>query len=228
MKHTRRVFPAALLSALLAVLLLSACGPSNNVRLLPPPPLDASVLPAPNAPRVSVVTFADKRTDQSALGVRRDNSAFVTSDDVAQWISRALADELARNGMQVTFALNVGQARSGNPDYLVTGQVDEAWLRETSATDLATSLRVNYVLANRQGRLLRESLSSSQSRTGLPSGAAAENLMLGNAAGSREAHGPEDCPDHPGQKITGHDGPAFRACGPCVAAVSGVGRARAG
>ena len=93
-------------------------------------------------------------------------------------ISRALADELARNGMQVTFALNVGQARSGNPDYLVTGQVDEAWLRETSATDLATNLRVNYVLANRQGRLLRESLSSSQSRTGLPSGAAAENLML--------------------------------------------------
>ena len=163
MKHTRRVFPAALLPALLAVLLLSACGPSNNVRLLPPPPLDASVLPAPNAPRVSVVTFADKRTDQSALGVRRDNSAFVTSDDVAQWISRALADELARNG---------------NPDYLVTGQVDEAWLRETSATDLATNLRVNYVLANRQGRLLRESLSSSQSRTGLPSGAAAENLML--------------------------------------------------
>ena len=136
------------------------------------------MLPAPNAPRVSVVTFADKRQDQSALGVRRDKSAFVTGDDVARWISRALADELARNGMQVTFALNVNQARSGNPDYLVTGQVDEAWLRETSATDLSTNLRVNYVLANRQGRLLRESLNSSQSRSGLPSGAAAENLML--------------------------------------------------
>ena len=34
------------------------------------------------------------------------------------------------------------------------------------------------MLANRQGRLLRESLNSSQSRSGLPSGAAAENLML--------------------------------------------------
>lgn len=44
MKHTRRVFPAALLSALLAVLLLSACGPSNNVRLLSPPPLDLSLI----------------------------------------------------------------------------------------------------------------------------------------------------------------------------------------
>ncbi|WP_304473226.1 hypothetical protein [uncultured Desulfovibrio sp.] len=177
MKHSRRHVTFALLSGLLAALLLAACGPSNNVRLLPPP-LDASVLPAPSAPRVSVVTFADQRQDQSALGVRRDKSAFVTGDDVPQWISRALADELARNGMQVTFALNVNQARSGNPDYLVTGQVDEVWLREASATDISSTLRVSYVLANRQGRLLRESLNASQSRSGLPSGAAADNLML--------------------------------------------------
>ncbi len=177
MKHSRRHVTFALLSGLLAALLLAACGPSNNVRLLPPP-LDASVLPAPNAPRVSVVTFADQRQDQSALGVRRDKSAFVTGDDVPQWISRALADELARNGMQVTFALNVNQARSGNPDYLVTGKVDEVWLREASATDISSTLRVSYVLANRQGRLLRESLNASQSRSGLPSGAAADNLML--------------------------------------------------
>ncbi len=176
MKHSRRHVTFALLSGLLAALLLAACGPSNNVRL--PPPLDASVLPAPSAPRVSVVTFADQRQDQSALGVRRDKSAFVTGDDVPQWISRALADELARNGMQVTFALNVNQARSGNPDYLVTGQVDEVWLREASATDISSTLRVSYVLANRQGRLLRESLNASQSRSGLPSGAAADNLML--------------------------------------------------
>lgn len=174
MKHFRLVFRFSLL----AVLLLSACGPSNNVRLLSPPPLDASTLPAPNAPRVSVVIFADKRADQTSLGQRRDSSAFVTADNVAQWMSKALADELARNGLQVSYAVSVSQARSGNPDYLVTGEVDEAWLRETSATEMSTNLRVNYVLANRQGRLLRESLNSSQSRTGLPSGAAAENLML--------------------------------------------------
>lgn len=34
------------------------------------------------------------------------------------------------------------------------------------------------MLANRQGRILRESLNSGQSRTGLPSGSAAENLLL--------------------------------------------------
>ena len=172
MKHLRIVLCVSLLA------LLAACGPSNNVRLLPPPPLDAAVLPAPNAPRVTVVTFEDKRMDQTVIGVRRDNSAFVTTDNVAQWISKALADELARNGMQVSYSLSVNEARKGNPDFLVTGQIDEANIRETSTTDMSTSLRANYVLANRQARILRESLNASQSRTGLPSGSAADNLML--------------------------------------------------
>ena len=90
MKHLRIVLCVSLLA------LLAACGPSNNVRLLPPPPLDASVLPAPNAPRVTVVAFEDKRMDQTVIGTRRDNSAFVTTDNVAQWISKALADEVMR------------------------------------------------------------------------------------------------------------------------------------
>ncbi|QCC84417.1 hypothetical protein DDIC_00690 [Desulfovibrio desulfuricans] len=172
MKHLRIVLCVSLLA------LLAACGPSNNVRLLPPPPLDASVLPSPNAPRVTVVTFEDKRMDQSVIGTRRDNSAFVTTDNVSQWISKALADELARNGMQVSYSISVNEARKGNPDFLVTGQIDEANIRETSTTDMATSLRANYVLANRQARIMRESLNASQSRTGLPSGSAADNLML--------------------------------------------------
>ena len=91
---------------------------------------------------------------------------------------QALADELARNGMQVSYSISVNEARKGNPDFLVTGQIDEANIRESSTTDMSTSLRANYVLANRQARILRESLNASQSRTGLPSGSAADNLML--------------------------------------------------
>ena len=127
---------------------------------------------------MTVVMFEDKRMDQTTLGQRRDKSAFVTGDNVPQWISKALADELARNGLQISYSGSVTEARKGNPDYLVTGQVDEAWIAETSSTDMNTSLRVNYVLANRQARLVRESLNASQSRTGLPSGSAADNLML--------------------------------------------------
>ncbi|MBD5648184.1 MAG: hypothetical protein HDQ89_11495 [Desulfovibrio sp.] len=177
MQH-RRSMPVVLLALLGAVFLLSACGPSNTVRLLPPPPLDASVLPAPNAPSVSVVSFEDKRVDTSSVGVRRDGSAFTTSGNVAEWISRALADELARSGFQVTFAANVNQARSGNPDYLVTGQVDEVWLKENSSLEITSQMRVKCALANRKGRLWSESCNASQSRSGLPSGSTADNLLL--------------------------------------------------
>ena len=158
--------------------LATACGPANSVRLLPPPFQEGAVLPGPKAPRVTVVAFDDKRQDMTVIGSRRDNTAFVTNDSVTQWISKALADELARNGLQVSYSDSVNQARAGNPDYLVTGDVDQVWLREKSATDLSTQMRVNYSVANRQSRIYKETLNASQSRTVMPTGSAADNIML--------------------------------------------------
>lgn len=157
---------------------IAACGPGNQVTLLPPPPLDASTLPPPNAPSVSVVSFDDDRMDSATIGTRRDGSAFVTNGDVPLWISRALADELARNGLRVTFAANTNQARSGNPDYLVTGNVSEVMLKEDSAMQLSAQMRISCTLANRKGRIWTESCNSSQTRSSLPSGASADNLLL--------------------------------------------------
>ncbi len=162
----------------LLAFLATACGPANSVRLLPPPFQEGAVLPGPKAPRVTVVAFDDKRQDMTVIGSRRDNTAFVTNDSVTQWISKALADELARNGLQVSYSDSVNQARAGNPDYLVTGDVDQVWLREKSATDLSTQMRVNYSVANRQNRIYKETLNASQSRTVMPTGSAADNIML--------------------------------------------------
>lgn len=173
MKPVRNVLCLVLLA-----FLATACGPANSVRLLPPPFMEGAVLPGPKAPRVTVVAFEDKRQDLTTIGSRRDNTAFVTNDNVTQWISKALADELARNGLQVSYADSVNQARAGNPDYLVTGDVDQVWLQEKSATDLSTSMRVNYSVANRQSRIYSETLNASQSRTVMPMGSAADNIML--------------------------------------------------
>ena len=156
--------------ALMLAMFLTACGPSNTVRLLSPAPAVNPVLPAPNAPRVTVVPFTDNRQDTTNLGVRRD--------DLAQWVSRGLADELRRQGVQVSYAMDENQARSGNPDYIVTGTVEQAWLREVSATELATSMRATYRLAPRSGRVVKETLNSSQNRSGIPTGGAAEEIML--------------------------------------------------
>lgn len=173
MKPVRNVLFLVLLA-----FLATACGPANSVRLLPPPFQEGAVLPGPKAPRVTVVAFDDKRQDMTVIGSRRDNTAFVTNDSVTQWISKALADELARNGLQVSYSDSVSQARAGNPDYLVTGDVDQVWLREKSATDLSTQMRVNYSVANRQSRIYSETLNASQSRTVMPMGSAADNIML--------------------------------------------------
>ena len=173
MKPVRNVLFLVLLA-----FLATACGPANSVRLLPPPFQEGAVLPGPKAPRVTVVAFEDKRQDMTVIGSRRDNTAFVTNDSVTQWISKALADELARNGLQVSYSDSVNQARAGNPDYLVTGDVDQVWLREKSATDLSTQMRVNYSVANRQSRIYKETLNASQSRTVMPTGSAADTIML--------------------------------------------------
>ena len=168
-----RIAPFFVLSLLL---LLSACGPSNTVRLLPLPQPGISVLPAPNAPRVSVVPFEDKRMDVN-LGTRRDGSAFVATEDVPQWISRGLADELTRAGLQVSYALTPGQARSANPDYIITGRLEEVWIKEVSSTELTTGMRATHVLSSRDGKVSTETLTSGRGRRGLPGGSVAEDLM---------------------------------------------------
>lgn len=157
---------------------LCACGPGNTVRLLPAPAIEASSLPAPNAPSISIVSFTDKRRDPEIVGKRRDGSAFTTNENVAQWISRALADDLARKGMRVTFANSTAQARSGNPDYLITGVVEQVWLTESSSVELTAQMRVLCTLANRKGKLWIETTNSSQTYGGLLSGSTADKLLL--------------------------------------------------
>lgn len=160
---------------LMACTLLGACGPSNTVRLVYKP-ADSSVLPAPGAPRVTVVQFTDKRAN-TQLGVRRDNSSFVANAPVAEWLSRSLADELARLGLQVSYATTIDQARSGNPDYIITGNIEEMWLKESSSTELSATIRASMSLSNRKGRILSDSLSAGQTRKALPSANTAEELL---------------------------------------------------
>ena len=159
-------------------ILCAACGPGNTVRLIPPPALSGQSLPAPNAPSICVVNFEDGRSDEYSVGVRRDGSAFTTNQNMSEWISRALADELARDGLRVTYAVCVAQARSGNPDYLGTGRVDNVWLKEDGRLQLTSSMRENLALANRKGRIWSETCNSSETKAGLPSKGWADDLLL--------------------------------------------------
>ena len=155
----RRVVTLAL--TLVTLTLLAACGPSNNVRLIYNTNTSA-VLPLPGSPSVAVVMFNDERTRQY-IGERKDGSVFTASSTIADWFSRSLADELGRQGVQVSFASTLEQARAANPTYIVTR--------------VQCTIKAKVALSNKKGVLYSENLSSTQERQFIPSASAIESLL---------------------------------------------------
>jgi len=168
----RFLLPTLLLAALFA---LGACSPSSTVRLLHRP-ADASQIPAPTAPSISVVQFKDARPN-SYIGVRRDNTPFIPNDAAPEWVTRSLADAFARQGLRVTYAQTLEAARAGQPHYIVTGELQELWIRENSSTDMSASVKAFIAVTGHKGRLINEGMSSSLSKQGLPAKSAAEELI---------------------------------------------------
>lgn len=154
---------------------LGGCMPKDTVRLMYTS-AEPSVLPSPTAPHVAVVLLEDKR-GQDAIGVRSNGGSFQPGSPVAEWVSRSLADELSRKGPQVSYAPTNQLAQSAQPDYIVTGSVDEVWVKEISATTYSAVVRIKLSMANRQGVVFAEGLSASQEKSGIPTSALAENVL---------------------------------------------------
>ena len=174
MKHTIRFFlPALLLAVLFA---LSACGPGSTVRLLHPP-ADALQIPASTAPSLAVVQLKDARAN-SYVGVRRDNSPFIPNGAVSDWVSRSLADAFTRQGLRVTYAQNLEAARASQSNYILTGELQEVWIRENSGTDISASVKAFITVTGHKGRLVNESVMSALSKQGLLGSSAAEELLF--------------------------------------------------
>ena len=173
MKHPIRFFVTALLLA--ALFTLNACGPSSTVRLLYRP-ADAPQIPATTAPSISIVQLKDARPN-SYIGVRRDSTPFIPNGTVPEWVTRSLADELARQGLRVTYAQHLEAARASQPQYILTGELQEVWIRESSSTDISASIRAFIAVTGHKGKLVNESVMSSLSKQGLPGASAAEDLL---------------------------------------------------
>lgn len=154
---------------------LAGCGPSNTVQLTYKPS-DASTLPAPGSTTITIVQFKDNRT-RSHIGIRHDGSQFVASNPVIEWFSKSLAEELARSGYQVSFSQSINQAKTANPDYIITGEVGEIWLKESSALEISATIKAVMSVYSKKGLIFSENLSASQSEKTLPSSSTAETLL---------------------------------------------------
>lgn len=157
--------PRFLLLVLLASV-LAGCAQSI-VHLVYSAPKE-TITPRAGAPTVCVVAFEDRR-GKDEIGQRRDGGLFLAHADVTGWVSRAMADELARTGLTVTYTSDIGQAKASNPDYIVTGVIDEIWLTESSLTRYASSMRVTISLLRGNGSYItKNNYSSTFSKTVIP------------------------------------------------------------
>ena len=180
MIHFRRLSLSMCAVLMFAAVALTGCLAQNNVRLLYNPSGTAA-LPVATAPRVAVVVFEDQR-GRIDIGARKDGSPFQPSSSVAEWVSQSLADELARQGAQVSLATSMAQAQAGQPDYIVGGVVERVWLTDKSISSYDAVIRIQTRLYSQKQATVSRSFASQQEKTGIPGAALAEQTLSSTLA----------------------------------------------
>ena len=180
MIHFRRLSLSMCAVLMFAAVALTGCLAQNNVRLLYNPSGTAA-LPVATAPRVAVVVFEDQR-GRIDIGTRKDGSPFQPSSSVAEWVSQSLADELARQGAQVSLATTMAQAQAGQPDYIVGGVVERVWLTEKSISNYDAVIRIQTRLYSQKQATVSISFASQQGKTGIPGAALAAQTLSSTLA----------------------------------------------
>ncbi len=152
----------------------------NNVRLLYNPATPANV-PSVTAPRVTVVVFDDQR-NRVDIGVRKDGTPFQPGSNVAEWVSYSLADELTRQGAQVSIATSRQQAEAANPEYMVHGLIERVWLTEKNISNYEAAIRLQIHIYSRNKTPAIKNIGAQQDKTGVPGARLAEETLSSTLA----------------------------------------------
>lgn len=160
---------------LLALVLLSGCARSDlTLKYVSPPP---EVFPQAGSTQVCVVRTEDGRSSRN-LGSRSDGSGFSTSSDVEGWVSHALAAELARQGVAVTTANSVEEAKARGAKVILRSRIDEISLNEASSISYSCSMRLYAELLDQHGAaFFQNTFTSSISKQVVPMPGVAEDIL---------------------------------------------------
>ncbi len=156
-----------LLTLLLPALFLAGCGQSRVVGLYYTPPQSEIRAEARQGSAVCVVTMNDAR-GKSEIGVRSSGETYTAKNDVADWVSRALADELAQLGFTVTYAASMASAEQSSPDYIVSGDVEEVWIEEVSPISFTCRIKISASVRAKGKLVAKETFSSSLNKKVFP------------------------------------------------------------
>jgi hypothetical protein len=158
------------LVGLLLVVGLVGCAGKNVVKL---EYQAAGIAPGDCTKSLSVVRLNDSR-QQAAIGETNEGVLFYSTTDVADWVSRALYNELRRAGCRVDYH---DKEYNFDTDYTLTGDIVEVYAKQASLTEYSANMRLSIALKAGGKKVFGKSYVSSVNKTTAPSPGANSKIL---------------------------------------------------
>ena len=160
------------LPALIALFSILAAGCANNVVSL------KYVATGPTLQNTGKTVIVQELVDQRSITElgRRDNGDYFAADvRVSDWVSRALADEFTRQGVNVSYT---GEGYMALSAPTISGTVDTLWLEETGTTSFVADMKITLQLHDSTGKFIyQESFWCKQTARFMPNDSNISELM---------------------------------------------------
>lgn len=152
----KRLAISALFISIIAVV-LSGCTVKSSVQLNYQP---AGINMTDCNRSIAVVELVDQRDDE-AVGKTNEGKLFYGERPVAEWISKALYEELAKGGCRVQYH----KKESGfDTDYTLTGEIQEVFVTQASLTRYDATMKLMILLKSGDQRVFEKRFSSVYSK----------------------------------------------------------------
>ena len=134
-------------------------------------PIDIDVSPCKSS--IAVVALEDQR-ESEAIGQRKDGQQIYGNPAAAEWVSRALLDELKKSGCPGEYH---DKGSDFGTDYIVTGAVKEMYFKQESISGYTSGMKLRVVVNKGGQKVLGKDFSSTLRKTTVP-GSGAYNEVL--------------------------------------------------
>ena len=158
------------LSLLLGLSLIVGCASPTSIDLIYKP-IDIDTSPCKSS--VAVVALEDQR-ESEAVGESKDGTWIYGNPDAAEWISRALLEELEKSGCTGEYH---DKGSDFNTDYVVTGAVEEMYFKKKSMSGFTADLKLRIVVNKGGQKVLGKGFSSTLEKKTWPSSGAYNKVL---------------------------------------------------
>ncbi len=165
-----KAFTILRLLLFLGLSVIVGCATPTSINLIYDP-IDADTSPCKSS--IAVVALEDQR-ESEAIGERKDGQQIYGKPVAAEWISRALLEELKKSGCQGEYH---DKGSDFTTDYVVTGAVKEMYFKQESISGFASEMKLRIVINKGGQKVLGKEFSSTLRKKTLP-GSGAYNKVL--------------------------------------------------